>query len=133
MATKKNQSATSSNGRNVGRPGWSSNITFINVSLSDAQKSVYDGWIRSNPDILSIADGIVASGYKLSFGFDEKNAAFMATITDRKEGSPFNGSCFTLRGRELWQAFSRVLWVHAIYCEGDWHEIASPNQDSDIW
>jgi hypothetical protein len=133
MAGKgRNANSSKPGGSDNGRGGFAE-IRFISVALTDAQKLSYAKWVSASPDIWIITDELVASGYKLSVGYDEKSSAYMATITNRNGAPDFLNSCFTLRARTTWEAVARVCWLHSIYGEGDWGQFADPDMGSDIW
>lgn len=108
-------------------------IKFLNVELGESQKSSCQHWIASQPDIWSIMDGVISEGYKVSHSVDARSGAHMATITDRRDGSEFAGHCFTIRGRDYGTALLRLCWVHTVYLDGDWTNIAGNTADNDLW
>lgn len=133
MARQKNAADTvSKSGSNGGRGGYAQ-IEFINVNLTDAQKSAYAKWEGGNPDILQIEDDVLAGGYKLSCSFDDKSLSYLCSLTNRNGDPSFVNKCYTLRARTAWQARARVLWLHSVHCGGDWREFADPDIDSDLW
>lgn len=137
MSDEKKKSTGTSRGdrpkKPAARQSWGTDTKFLNVPLGDAQKSAAALWIQGNPPIWEIVDGIVSEGYKLSFGVDKRSGSVMATITDRREGSVYIDHCFTIRGRDWGTALFRLCWVHSIYLDGDWGEIAERPVDTDSW
>lgn len=132
-AIQKNKSDKDKSGKGNNSRGWTGDIRFINVNLSDSQKLAYAKWITDSPDATRILDETIAGGYKLSVGYDDKQGAYMATLTNRGGDPTFVNSCFTLRARNAWEAVVRVLWLHAIFAEGDWNAFAEPDMDQDLW
>lgn len=106
---------------------------FLNVELGESQKAACGHWISGQPDIWSIMDGLISEGYKVSHSMDKRTGAHMATITDRREGSEFIDHCFTIRGRDYGTALLRLCWVHAVYLDGDWANIAGNDVSGDVW
>lgn len=133
MAAKRDRTASGKQSRTGGNGGWSSSISFINVSLNDAEKSACSKWIAGEPDCFELLDQLGTDGYKVSFGYDEKSSAHLVSVTNRGGQAEYVGHCFTMRARSSWEALLRALWVHTALCEGDWSQIAQPNVDADIW
>lgn len=113
--------------------GSFSPIQFINVNLQDAHKQAFAHWLTLSPDVVSLLDDVILGGYKLSVGYDEGSNSYLATITNRKGVPEFVNHCFTLRARDAWTAIARVLWLHAVFAQGDWREFGGIASSGDVW
>lgn len=108
-------------------------ITFININLSDAQKSACGKWIASGVDVQQALEGVLASEYKLGFAYDVRNGAYIVSITDRREDSEFFAHCYSLRSSDPITALLRVIWVHAVFSEGDWGVLVASVKNQADW
>lgn len=133
MANTKNTGNNGGKGKPSTGKGSLPDITFLNISLSDAQKSAWKHWHSLKPNVSDVVAGILASEYKLSFGFDPRNNAVMCTLTDRKPESNYYNHCYTLRADAWETALSRVVWLHAVYADGDWGNLTDTSSVGDIW
>lgn len=115
------------------RKGNLPETTFINVQLTEAQKSAWAKWSGGGFDIGEALEGVLVSDYKVGFAYDGRNGAFICSITDRREESKFFAHSYSLRARNPLDALSRVIWLHSVFAEGDWENLAAPGDNSDIW
>lgn len=128
------QGKSSGSGKSRGSRGGKSlgDITFITVNLTDAQKSACSAWIDGGVNVQQTLEGVLSAEYKVGFTYDSRNGAFIVSLTDRREESEFFAHCYSLRAGDPITAFLRVMWVHAVYCSGDWGELAtSPSRAAD--
>lgn len=93
---------------------------FVNYSLSQKDKE----WLAA-ADLdaefpLSSFGDLVTAGYKLGFSLDDKNNTYVASITDRSEGSAFYNACLTGRGATPLDAWFSVCYRHLVVAQGDW-------------
>lgn len=93
---------------------------FINHSLSKSDEEWLEAAdLDAEYDFTLVCD-LVAEGYKFSLSHDERNQTYVASLTDRAEGSAFYNSCLTGRGASAIDALHALLYRHVHLAQGDW-------------
>lgn len=103
---------------------------FINLDLSDTQKAEFPGWFESQ-DFGETLGWYAADGCVLSVKFDAKAGCFLASATQKRDGSPNVGLAVTARAAKPLLALERLLYILAIL--GDDWEATKPVANGDRW
>jgi hypothetical protein len=106
---------------------------FINVTLSEAQKDQVRKWGEGETNVWGYVEELVGAGYRVGINFDEHNACFSASITNRSGPTEFRGVCVTFRGPTAFDALLRVVGVHYVVAGEDWTFLEKPGDPDDLW
>lgn len=115
------------------RPGESSGGAFrgfVNLDLSNAQKEAFPAWLDSQ-DLGQHLAFYCTGGVVVSVKVDSKSGGFLASATDKGEGSRNAGLATTARARDPLTALQRLLYILAIL--GDDWEASQPVANPDRW
>lgn len=93
---------------------------FINYHLSKKDEEWLEAADLDTEFDFSLVRGLVEEGYKFSLSNDERNHTFVASITDRQEGSPFYNACLTGRGSTPLDAWYALAYRHLVLAQMDW-------------
>lgn len=115
-------SLSGTNGKQKGKKSGSEEraFRFINYTLSKQDGEWLESADLETEFPLSLVCELATEGYKFSVSFDGKNQCYLASLTDRDEGSPFYNSCLTGRGSTPVDAFHALLYRHLVLSERDW-------------
>lgn len=105
---------------------------YVNLALSDEQKSAYEAWSQSQA-YWEALEGFVSSGVQLSLKRELKQGGYLASATQRDPKSPNAGLVVTARGREATVAFGRVLFCLTILSRHERWEDTQPVANPDRW
>jgi len=105
---------------------------YINVTLSDDQKSTFDAW-SSSASPLETLEFVVSDGVNISLKWDVKGACYLASGTQRREDSPNAGLVVTARAAEAWKAWYRLLFTLAYLGRKEKWEDTQPLANPDRW
>lgn len=125
----------SKKGKKEGKLGEGFNAEFrgyINMSLTDDQKSTFDQWSETM-SFWDVYEGAVSDGVNIAVKIDPKSEGFVASATQRRENSPNAGLCVTARAREPVKALLRLLFTLAILNHAEKWEDLQPLADPDRW
>jgi len=103
---------------------------FINVDLSDAAKEAFPAWLEEM-GFDNALEAYCRGGVVLSVKVDPKSGGFLASATDKGEGSKNAGLATTARGRDPYTALARLLFV--LGSLGDDWEAVQPIAQGDRW
>lgn len=105
---------------------------YINVNLSDEQKSNYLAWAQTESpwDVFGAA---CADGVNIAIKYNPKERCFLASATQRREASPNAGLVCTARAREPQVAWGRLLFILAVLSHHERWEDTQPIADPDRW
>lgn len=122
----------SKNGAKNGKPkAGTPKFRFINYELTMPDKE----WL-ADADVetefpADLVDDLVMEGYKFSLSVDQRNSCFVASLTDREAGSPFENCCLTGRGASPAAARISLLYRHVHLAAGDWQYFNQGSTGSD--
>lgn len=105
---------------------------YVNLNLSDEQKSTYDAWAAS-ASIWEALEAHTSDGVHLSLRLDPKGTGYLASATQRRASSPNAGLVVTARGRDAGTAWGRVLFCLVILGRKERWEDTQPVADPDRW
>jgi hypothetical protein len=105
---------------------------YINLNLSDEQKTAYDTWAGS-ASLWEALEFHVADGVNLSLKIDARNDGFLASATQRREDSPNAGLVVTARGRDAATAWGRCLYILTVLAHKERWEDTQPLANPDRW
>lgn len=95
-------------------------VTWVNYDLTVSDKErLSDKELRSHLAGFDV-ESLVVEGFKYSCGVDTKNSCYIASLTDKSEGSLFRDHCLTGRGATPAAARISLLFRHLVLAEGDW-------------
>lgn len=103
---------------------------FINLDLSDGEKAEFPAWFDSQ-DFGETLSYYAADGVVLSVKVDSKGGGFMASATQKREGSPNAGLAVTARAASALLAMERLVYILSIL--GDVWEKTQPLANGDRW
>lgn len=93
---------------------------FLNYDLTRDDADALEALDLETEFPLTLTFDLAMEGYKYSLSHDAKNQCFIAAITDRVEGSPFENCCLTGRGATPLDAFHSLCYRHLVLAQGDW-------------
>lgn len=105
---------------------------YINLNLSDAEKDAFAEWWSGDAP-WDVLQSQVASGVNLALKIDPKGDGYLASATQRAEGSPNAGLVVTARGKEPLVAWGRLLYMLAILGRSESWEDTQPVANPDRW
>lgn len=105
---------------------------YINLTLSQEQKSAYDAWAVSS-SFWEVFEGAVSDGVNLSVRVDPKSDGFLGSATQRRVGSPNAGLVVTARATTAEKALGRVVFTLAVLSHAERWEDMQPLADPDRW
>lgn len=105
---------------------------YVNINLTAEQKAAFDKWSGS-ASVTETLNAAVADGVNLSLKYEAKAKTFLASGTQRREGSPNAGLVVTARGSEPQKAFLRLLFTLAFLSRTPRWEDTQPVADPDRW
>lgn len=105
---------------------------YINVNLSEEQKTAWEQWARSG-SVWEMLAASVADGVNIALKLDPKGMGYLASATQRRTSSPNAGLVVTARGRAAEDAFTRLLYVLAVLGHKERWEDTQPVADPDRW
>lgn len=105
---------------------------YINLSLSDAEKSAWETW-SGTPDVWDCLNAQVALGVNLSVKREKGGELFVASATQRDAASANAGLVVTARGRDAGIALTRVLYCLVVLGRSDRWEDTQKVADPDRW
>lgn len=105
---------------------------YINLNLTDDQKSAFDSWSGS-ASVWEALEFQVADGVNLSLKQDPKSDGFLASGTQRREASPNAGLVVTARGRDAATAWGRLLYCLTLLSRKEKWEETQPLANPDRW
>lgn len=114
MTAKSNKGAKSAKSTGLPKMHW------VNYDLTSEDKerlqdkALVDGLRQFD------IESVVFEGIKYSIGIDQKNACFIASLTDKSPESKFYNHCLTGRGSTPADARVSLLYRHLVLAEGDW-------------
>ena len=113
--------------------GWDAAFRgYINVNLSEEQKEAW-GDYHSSAHAWAQFDASVSDGVNLSIRYDAKGQCFLASATQRREGSPNAGLVVTARGGEPLISLTRLLYTLAFLGSAERWEDIQPLANPDRW
>lgn len=105
---------------------------YINVNLTPDQKAAFDKWSGS-ASVTEVLNTQVTDGVNVSLKWEPKSEVFVASGTQRREGSPNAGLVVTARAAEPQKAFLRLLYTLAYLSHAEKWEDLQPLADPDRW
>jgi hypothetical protein len=107
-------------------------IGYINLTLSEEQKSAFPDWQLSASAIDSL-EAFTGDGINFSLKTDTRSGGFLASATQRRSDSPNAGYVVTARAREAYTAFWRVVYCVVLLSHAErWTDI-QPMASPDRW
>lgn len=107
-------------------------IGYINLTLSQEQKDMFDAWVASAASSEQF-EAFVADGVNVSVKFEPRSGGFLASATQRRVGSPNAGLCVTARGRNASVALWRCVYSVTILSRAERWTDVQPLADPDRW
>lgn len=108
--------------------GTSKEFRFINHDLDSKDKEWLEACDLDTEFPLTSLSDLVEAGYKFSLSNDVRNNTFVASITDRDEGSAFYNACLTGRGATPVDAWYSLCYRHLVLAQGDWAFFSEPGK-----
>lgn len=100
-----------------GKSGYTGNGTAIqwaNVYLDRSQKAAAQLWSQDGDAVSSAMDTALASGYKVSFSFNEKTDSYICTIIGHSSGDDNQGWGMSSHSGSWFGALSTALYKHHV-------------------
>lgn len=107
-------------------------VGYINLQLSDEQKSAFDSWINSAAPVEQL-EAFTGDGINFSLKVDRRSGGFLASATQRRADSPNAGLCVTARAREAHVAFWRVVYCVTVLSRAERWTDLQPVANPDRW
>lgn len=113
--------------------GWDAVFRgYLNVQLSEEEKEHYDEWAAS-ASFEETLEGAVSAGVHVSLRYEVRSGGFLASGTQRREGTPNSGLVVTARARTASLALGRLLFTLAVLSHYERWEERQPMADPDRW
>lgn len=97
---------------------------FINVAVSEAEKTAYHEWADENlQHVPSMLDDLVAEGMKYGIAYDRENECYIVTFTGGLVDKANLRCCVTSRAGTWAEADSLAVWKHYILCAGNYGDL----------
>lgn len=97
--------------------GWKG---FINLELSDAQKTDARRWMEDPARVWDNIFTLVFAGYKLTLSYDATRSAYNLSMTCKATDDPNNGYTLSGRGGSEIAAAVSFWYKHSEVCQGRW-------------
>lgn len=107
-------------------------VGYINLSLSDEEKSSFDAWAES-ASFWEALEVFPADGVHLSLKVDTRSGGYLASGTQRRSTSPNAGLVVTARAREAAKALGRLLFSLTVLSHYEKWEDRQTRADPDRW
>lgn len=95
---------------------------WITYRITEADKKNAKVWATQVGELMPLLFEEIAKGYKFSLAGDQKNDSYVATLTDKRDDSPFFEYSLSQRGGHPESALAAVLFVHLSALAGGWVE-----------
>jgi hypothetical protein len=105
---------------------------YVNVSLTDDQKSGYEAW-GASAALWDAFDKQVGRGVHVSVKWEEKRDCFLASGTQRSATSPNAGLVVTARAADPATALGRLLYTLTFLDTAERWEDLQPMADPNRW
>lgn len=135
MANYSDKNGKDKTARNKSQVGESYDAPFrgyINLQLSDEQKSTWEKW-QTTASVWEVLASSVGDGINISLKLDTKGQGYLASATQRRVSSPNAGLVVTARGRAAQDAFTRLLFCLAVLGHTELWEDTQPLANPDRW
>lgn len=93
---------------------------FVNCNISDADKAAVKKYAQDADKILEALHSLIIQGYKYSVSESEKTSSFVASLTDRREGSPSHMYTLSAHAPDPLLAMASVLYKHYALLAETW-------------
>jgi len=94
---------------------------FINIKLSELQKTEFKLWYEKTPDEASLVlSEFLNQGGKLSVTFDREHDSYIVTYTGALMGNSPDRFAVSSRSSDLSEALAIMAWKHGFLAEGDY-------------
>lgn len=105
---------------------------YLNYTPTDPERSNFEAWCES-ASLWDVLQASVEDGVHLTLKWDAKQSTYLASGTQRREGSPNAGLVVTARASEAWKAFARLLFSLARLGQSARWEDVQPMTNPDRW
>jgi hypothetical protein len=115
------------------RPGNNGrNAEFLNIDLTEAQKSDLKRWIASDTfDPWTLVDNLSSRGYGFSVKLDTRNECIACYLIRSDEPEPGVTTLLVGRGRSVYSAVCGALYRHYVLLAGEWGDTQTSRFDLD--
>lgn len=94
---------------------------FINVRLSDDDKSVFESWRDQNHgETARMLDDLLGQGMKVSFSYDHENDCYICSFMGRLTSVSKDRLCTVTRAGSLAEVIDLSVWKHYVVAGGDY-------------
>jgi len=110
--------------------GFSSDVTWVNYTLTDEHKQALDQLVSKKPEFLELEMNDAAQdGYRWSIAWDTYANCFTVTMFTREVSSSNYGLMMSSRSKSWYKALLMCLYKHTLVFEGKW--IVAPETERD--
>ena len=107
---------------------------FVNVRLDKADQEWMGAANLADEFPLTGVISLATEGYKFSLSEDAANHSYVASLTDRRAGSPTEKHILTGRGSTPIDAWFSLCYKHLVKCQEDWGPFATDSGgDNQQW
>jgi len=97
---------------------------FINVSLTESDKSEFHAWCRENGQhVAPMVDDLVGEGMKYGLSYDRENSCYIVTLTGALISNSNMRACVTSRASTWAECDALAVWKHYILCAGNYDDL----------
>lgn len=93
---------------------------FVRCDLDSVHRADLVAGISDGSLSVEMCYRLVERGFKLSIANDTRNRAFIATLSDSREGSPTRNMALSARGATIATAMCAVAYKHHFILMEDW-------------
>lgn len=106
--------------KNSARAEWM--LNFVDWRLDAEEKKAFNAYYdKQGTELLSEANTLLQSNYKMTISYDENNNSFLCTLVPKDEKDPNKGWALTSRAADPFKAIAISLWKHFHLCDdGEW-------------
>jgi len=115
MATVKGKAKVTGNGKS--NPQFTE---FVNVTLPAECEDDLEDKLGTSSVVYEMMSGMLSSGYRIGFSYDERTEAVICSLTCRDEDSPNSGKTMTSFAGDWYEALRVSLYKHCFFLQGEW-------------
>jgi len=108
-------------------------VQFVKCELDKQMREE----LKAQPVVLEeLFNGLnrmVDSGYKLSFGYEQRNDCVGVYVTAPDQDHQFHGLCLSARGTDEVGALKAILFKHYTLLEENWGSPVDRDFEPDVW
>lgn len=106
---------------------------YISVPLVENDKRHYFQWCQQTAIVTEVKETTLRDGFKLSTDFQQREGAFRASLYCQNPDYIEAGYSLSMWAGSADEAEMRLLYVHAVKCQGSWERYIGKSPRDDDW